>query len=166
MAQPTENSGYPEPKTIDQTISLCRLLVGCFALAPAIFGVIVLAMNAASGPIAGANAMIGQILGGVAAVLLLVNAVIGAVRWRLLAGERDRGEAPSPARVTSAVIVRGALVEGPALLGAVAALLGGSAYLFVTLAGCALLVIMWVRMPDDLRNMVGALDRNPYRWER
>lgn len=166
MTQPTESSGRTEPKTIEQAISLCRLLVGCFALAPGLFGVIVLAMNTASGPIAGANTMIGQVLGGVSAVLLLVNAVIGSIRWRMLAGERDRGEVPSPARVTSAVIVRGALVEGPALLGAVAALLGGSAYLFVTLAGCALLVIMWVRMPDDLRNMVGALDRNPYRWER
>lgn len=142
--------------------------MGCFALAPAIFGVIVLTMNAASGPIAGANSTIGQVLGGVAAVLLLVNAVIGAFRWRMLAGERDRdrGEAPTPARLTSAVIMRGALVEGPALLAAVAALLGGSVYLFVTLAGCALLVIMWVRLPDSLRNMVGAFDRNPYRWER
>ncbi len=166
MSQPPESAGGSERRPIEDSIALCRMLVGCFALAPAIFGVIVLSMNSGRGMTSAGGPLIAQILAGAAVVLLLLGVIIGALRWRALANERRCGQTPSPERLTGAVILRGAMLEGPALLGGVAALLGGSPYLFITLAGCALLAIMWVRLPDQLREMVGETARNPYRWER
>lgn len=125
------------------------------AIALLLFGGVVAGVSASLGPmVPGAPVMV-QGLAALAALMLPIGMLVGFIMGRGLAARVRRGEELPIERISGAVILSAALVEGPSLLAAVAALLGGLPYLLITLVGCALLIVQWIRIPDRMRDLAG-----------
>jgi hypothetical protein len=142
-------------RRLENAIAQARLLLPILAVGSLIFSAIVLAVNAKTGPMYQGNPSVPTMLGALSAILLSVAIVIGAAMSRSLITRARNGEQVPIERVSGVVITSAALIEGPTLLAAVTALLGGLPYLFITLFGCAMLLVQWMRCADRMREMAG-----------
>jgi len=144
----------------------CRVIVGAFVVGLLLFAGVVLVMTAMAGPLIAPHDLVGQVLAVVAALALLAGFLIGAMMQSGLVQRRKRGETLPAQEVINAVILRAALIEGPALMAAIAAMLSGAPYLLITAVGCAGLIVMWLQLPERLRALLGEPDLTLWRPER
>ncbi len=128
------------------------------------FAAIALGMNATRGPLLGTSHALPQILAGLAMALLVGGVGVGVILARRLDAKSRNLEQVQIEQITGAVLAFAALVEGPSLLAAVAALLGGVPYLLITVLGSAVLLVQWIRLPDRMREMGGLSETSTWRY--
>lgn len=159
--QPTDanaDTGEGREQLCVAAVRHARLILPILALGSLIFAAIVLILHAVNGPMLQTNTQVPQLLGVVSVALLSGGVVAGMILTRNLTTRAQRGEDVPVERALGALIASAALVQGPALLAAVAALLGGLPYLLITLVGCALLLVQWIGCARRLREMTGTED--------
>lgn len=155
MVYRIESDAGPTRESVADAIRTGRLLVGAMLVGTLVFALVVAVLSATSRPVLGTGSPVGPVLGGVASVLLVFGVVAGWMMAGRLSAEARDGRPPISGRLLGLVITRAALVEGPALMGAVTALLCGPVYLLITAGGAGLLAALWVTLPGSLRDLAG-----------
>lgn len=155
MAEQLSDQSVESSQPSAAVVRTARLLVAALAGGTMLFAVVVLWINNATGPRPAPSSSVGALIGGVAAILLVVGVIVGWVLARRVAVEANAGRVVQNSRLLGIVVARAALIEGPALLGAIAALLAGPPYLLTTFVGAGLLAALWVTLPGSLRDLSG-----------
>jgi len=142
-------------ESLNAATTQARLITIVLVIGLLLFAGVVAGVNSALGPLAPGASIMVPMLAAIAGLMLLIGLLAGVIMGRSLNARVRRGEEIPIERISSVVILQAALIEGPSLLAAVTALLGGLPYLLITLIGCALLIVRWMGLSDRMRDMAG-----------